>query len=157
MMMISSLVETWGWGTPLMPEGGNTVVEVVVAASELVDDSASLAEAVILWSGSTEDIRKAIASSKPFHPIWKTKLTKLRSKLRDAILCNFVSFYNLNSCKSSDVSKQGHQGPWLEHTIFVAFICVFIFLLWENGYIYVSFIYVQKTMTPRHIINFEMC
>ena len=54
MMMISSLVETGGWGTPPIPGGGNTVVEVVVevvvkvAASELVDQSASLVEAVIL-------------------------------------------------------------------------------------------------------------
>ena len=29
MMMISSLVETGGWGTPLIPVGGNTVIKVV--------------------------------------------------------------------------------------------------------------------------------
>ena len=50
MMMISSLVETGGWGTPLIPGGGNTVVEVMleVVVSELVDESASLVEAAIL-------------------------------------------------------------------------------------------------------------
>ena len=30
MMIIISLVETWGWGTPLIPCGGNKVVKVVV-------------------------------------------------------------------------------------------------------------------------------
>ena len=91
MMMISSLVETGGWGTPLIPGGGNKVVKVVVesVARELVGKPASLAEGVILcpptprggekevsvaeatipFTGSTGAIRKAAVSSKPFHLI----------------------------------------------------------------------------------------
>ena len=50
MMMINSLVETGGWGTPLIPGGGNKVVKVVVesVARELAGKPASLAEGVIL-------------------------------------------------------------------------------------------------------------
>ena len=49
MKMSSSLVETGGWGTPLIPEGGNTEVKVVVevVASELVDEFLSLLGGVI--------------------------------------------------------------------------------------------------------------
>ena len=48
MMMINSLVETGGWGTPLIPGGGNKVVNVVVesVARELVGKPASLVDGV---------------------------------------------------------------------------------------------------------------
>ena len=47
MMMINSLVETGGWGTPLIPGGGNKVA-VESVARELAGKPASLPEGVIL-------------------------------------------------------------------------------------------------------------
>ena len=64
MMMISSLVETGGWGTPPIPGGGNKETGVLEETIKVELDSSMVGEATIT---PREAIRGAGCASFPSH------------------------------------------------------------------------------------------